>query len=164
MADTLERNVGRAVVALAWVIPAGVLVQAALAGQAWFVTPALFGMHGGIGHGVLLIAALVMTFTLLLRLVGPAVLATGLVLGLIAQTGLGYVGHRTEAPLASSLHIPLGVAIFGAAIVLALAVTRRQPTTGEVDSDGGVEPAEREPAEREPTEREPTDGDDLTPR
>jgi hypothetical protein len=111
----------------AWAVAAGILAQAALAGQALFVDGALFGLHGGLGHGVLLIAIA----TTILALVGRAgatavVLSVLLVGGLLAQTGLGYVGHRTASAMASSLHIPLGVALLGLSVALATVVTVRQ--------------------------------------
>jgi hypothetical protein len=118
----------RWLVVLAWLVPAGVLAQAALAGQAWFVSPSLFGLHGGLGHGVLLLAALTATFAWLAR--APrvvAVLATLAVVGLIGQTGLGYTGHRGAVALASSLHIPLGVALLGLTSVVAVLLSVHRP-------------------------------------
>jgi hypothetical protein len=107
-----------------WLVPAGVLVQAAIAGQALFVSPTLFGLHGGIGHGVLLLALLTAG---LAWAVGPsrpaAMMAVVTVLALIGQTGLGYVGHRSRVTFASSLHIPLGVAILGLSVAVALLIT-----------------------------------------
>lgn len=116
----------RALTVMTWVIASGVFTQAVLAGQAWFITPSLFALHGGVGHGVLLLAALTGTLAWLLRAAGPAILATVLVIALVAQTGLGYVGRRTGEALASSLHVPLGVAIFGGTIALAVLVTLRR--------------------------------------
>jgi hypothetical protein len=114
----------RVLTVIAWLVPAGVLVQATIAGQALFVSPTLFGLHGGIGHGVLLLAILTAG---LAWVVGPsrpaAVLAVVAVLALIGQTGLGYVGHRSRVTLASSLHIPLGVAILGLTVTVALLIT-----------------------------------------
>jgi hypothetical protein len=113
-----------ALLVLAWLVPAGVLAQAILAGQAWFVSPALFGLHGGIGHGVLLVA---LTTAGLSWLVGrsrtAAILASVAVVALVGQTGLGYVGHRSGVALASSLHIPLGVSILGVSVAVAVLLT-----------------------------------------
>jgi hypothetical protein len=125
------RLVGRATSMLSWVVIAGVLAQAVLAGQGWFAgQQGLFGLHGGIGHGVLLVAVLVAVGSWLSsvgRLI-PVVASTNVVL-LVAQTGLGYTGRRGGVALASSLHVPLGVAILGVAVAVAvlLAVSTREP-------------------------------------
>lgn len=111
----------RAARVLAWALPVGILVQAVLAGQAWFVSPTLFGLHGGIGHGVLALS--VVTAGLLWFATGgrsAALLATVVVLGLVGQTGLGYAGHRTGIAAASSIHIPLGVTLFGLSLAVAV--------------------------------------------
>jgi hypothetical protein len=111
---------------LAWTLPLGILVQAALAGQAWFLSPQLFALHGGIGHGVLLLsvvtAGLAWTWK---RGRGVAILASMAVVGLIGQTGLGYVGRRSGVAVASSLHIPLGVALLGLTVAVAVLATVR---------------------------------------
>lgn len=110
----------RMIVVLSWLVVAGILTQAVLAGQAWFVTPELFGLHGGIGHGVLglSLALVVLTFVHGVGVwFGAAVV---LIAGLVAQTGLGYTGHRGMVALASSVHIPLGVALLGIATALAV--------------------------------------------
>lgn len=113
---------------VAWLVPLGILVQAVLAGQAWFVDPALFGLHGGVGHGVLLLAVVTAGLAWLWRDGrAAAVLATLVVVGLVAQTGLGYVGHRAAVAVASSLHVPLGVTLFGVSLAVALLVTLTAP-------------------------------------
>jgi hypothetical protein len=114
----------RPLVLAAWVIPAVVLVQALLAGQGWFVDGRLFGLHGGLGHGVLLVSAVVATFAWLVgssRVV--AIVSTLVTLGLIGQTGLGYAGRRGELAVASAVHIPLGVALLGASVAVAVLLT-----------------------------------------
>jgi hypothetical protein len=114
----------RPLVYTAWVIPVVILLQAALAGQAWFVDQGLFALHGGLGHGLLLISAVVATFAWLVRSSRVvAVVATLVSLGLIGQTGLGYAGRRGEIAIASSLHIPLGVALLGASVAVAVLLT-----------------------------------------
>lgn len=114
----------RILVTLAWLVPAGVLTQAVLAGQALFVSPSLFGLHGGVGHGVLALAIVTagLAWTTGRSRVAAA-MASLAVLGLIGQTGLGYVGHRTGAPLASALHVPLGVALVGLTVATAVLLT-----------------------------------------
>ncbi|GGI04611.1 hypothetical protein [Egicoccus halophilus] len=112
-----------------WLVPLGILLQAALAGQALFVDGGLFGLHGGVGHGVLGLAV-VQAGLVLVRRAGalPLGLAVVLVIGLVGQTGLGYVGHRTGNAVASSLHVPLGVTLLGLSVALAVLLgLRRQP-------------------------------------
>jgi hypothetical protein len=114
----------RPLVLAAWVIPVGVLMQAVLAGQGWFVDQGLFAMHGAIGHGVLLVSALVATFTWLVgttRVV--AILASLMALGLVGQTGLGYAGRRGELAAASAAHVPLGVGLLGLSVAVAVLLT-----------------------------------------
>jgi hypothetical protein len=114
----------RPLVIVAWIIPAGVFLQAVLAGQGWYVDQGLFALHGGIGHGVLLLSALVATFAWLVgtsRVV--AVLASLTALGLIGQTGLGYAGRRGELAAASAAHIPLGVGLLGLSVAVAVLLT-----------------------------------------
>lgn len=126
----------RALLTVAWLVPVGVLGQAALAGQALFVSADLFGLHGGLGHGVLVLA---LVTAVLAWVFGPsrpaAVLASLAVIALVGQTGLGYVGHRSRVALASSLHIPLGVAILGLTVAVAvlLTVSRRRTSAAHED-------------------------------
>jgi hypothetical protein len=111
----------RPLVVMAWLVSLGILTQAALAGQAWFVSPELFALHGGIGHGVLLLSVLLATFAWLARAPRTvAVLATLTVVALIGQTGLGYVGHRTGVAAASAAHVPLGVTLLGLSVAVAV--------------------------------------------
>lgn len=122
---------------IAWLVPAGVAVQAVLTGQTWFTGAALTGLHGGIGHGVLTASVLTAALTWLLpgRRGVPGVLATIAVVALIAQVGLGYTGHRSGVTMASALHVPLGVgiAILTAGVATYLSVGR--------GSREGVDPA-----------------------
>lgn len=128
----MPARLARVLPPLAWLVPLGILVQAALAGQAWFVSPTLFGLHGGIGHGVLLVATVTAVVAWLARTSTPAaVLASVAVLGLVVQTGLGYAGHRSAVAVASSLHIPLGVALLGISVAVAVLVTARVPVPAE---------------------------------
>jgi hypothetical protein len=116
----------RPLAVMAWLVTLGVMAQAVLAGQAWFLSPALFGLHGGIGHGVLLLSVLLATFAWLARAPrGAAVLATLTVVALIGQTGLGYAGRRGELAVASAAHVPLGVAILGLTVAVAVLLTSR---------------------------------------
>lgn len=125
----------RILVTLAWLVPLGVLVQAALAGQALFVSPRLFGLHGGLGHGVLVLAIATAGLAWLARVSRTgAALASLAVLGLVAQTGLGYVGHRSGTALASAVHVPLGVALLGLTVATALLLTLARHSEGSPGS------------------------------
>lgn len=120
---------------LAWLVLAGIAVQAVLAGQGWFQDPDLMSLHGGIGHGVLALAVATLGLALVARIGWGIVLLAGVqLLGLIGQTGLGYAGRRSGIALASSLHIPIGVGLFGLSVALALLITLRvgsRPTSTE---------------------------------
>ena len=122
--------------ALLWSVPLGVLVQGALAGQAWFIDADLFGLHGGVGHGVLTLA-IAATALAWLSPTGTLVRwgAASVVALLIAQTGLGYAGHRSGLAAASALHIPLGLTVFGLAVATAvvalLSPAPQDPVRGE---------------------------------
>lgn len=121
---------------LAWLVLAGIAVQAVLAGQGWFQDQNLISLHGGIGHGVLGLAVATLGLALVARVGLGLVLLAGLQLvGLIGQTGLGYAGRRSGIALASSLHIPLGVGLFGLSVAFALLITLRVgvPATSEVE-------------------------------
>lgn len=117
------RKVEALAVAAAWLVALGILAQAALAGQGWFVDPALFGLHGGLGHGVFALSLLAAATAWAAAPRWVAVLATTTVLGLIGQTGLGYAGRRGGVVAASALHVPAGVALLGAAVAVALGTT-----------------------------------------
>lgn len=117
----------RPLVALVWSIPVLVLLQAGLAGQAWFQQADLFGIHGGIGHSVLLLSVITAAWIWLSRIhLLAAVLATMAVVAIVGQTGLGYAGHRSGHAIASSLHIPLGTAILAVTAIVAVLVSMRR--------------------------------------
>lgn len=124
------RPIDTAARVVAWVVVAIVLAQAFLAGQAWFGgQQGLIGLHGGLGHGVLLLATLLaLACWVLPGARAAAIVASVNVVALIGQTGMGYAGRRGGVAVASSLHIPLGVAILGAAVAVAvLLVVRPRP-------------------------------------
>jgi hypothetical protein len=114
---------------LAWLVPLGVLAQAVLAGQALFSDPQLFGLHGGVGHGVLLLALLTAVLAWVGRVGrGTALVASLSVLLLIGQTGLGYAGRRSGLAIASSLHVPLGTVVLATTTVVAVVLTQQLRT------------------------------------
>ena len=105
--------------AAAAVLAVLVLVQAALAGQ--FLTgDGGRSMHRLIGEGLGLVALAIAVAGYRLRTIDRDRwwLALALVALVVAQTGLGFAGR--ESTTAAALHIPLGVATFGAALVAAL--------------------------------------------
>jgi hypothetical protein len=117
--------IDRAAYLLAGAVPAGILVQAVLAGQGWFADQGLFLLHGGVGHGVLTLAILVAAWAWWRRPGWPVViLATLGVVGLVAQTGLGYTGRRGGVALASSLHVPLGSVLLATSLLVAVLVAQ----------------------------------------
>lgn len=134
-------------VATTWLVVLGILAQAALAGQGWFADPTLFGLHGGLGHGVLALAVLAAVLAWVAAPRWVAILSTATVLGLVGQTGLGYVGRRGGVAAASALHVPVGVALLGAAVAVALGATlgARQRRADDPTGQGkpGPPPASR---------------------
>lgn len=96
-----------------------VLVQAALAGQ--FLTgEGGLGTHRLIGEALGLVALAVAVAGYRLRTVDRDRwwLGVALVVLVVAQTGLGFAGR--DSTTAAALHVPLGVATFGAALVAAM--------------------------------------------
>lgn len=107
--------------ALAGITAALVLIQAMLAGQWIGGNLAIIVTHGWLGSGTLLLTLLLAGLSLLGWRQGlfdgrPLAVTGGIVLLLIAQLGLGYAGRESAA--AASLHIPLGVLIFGSLLTL----------------------------------------------
>ena len=118
------RNLAARVLPLAaWAVPVLVVVQAVLIGQAQFGgAPELVATHGIVGNATFLAAAVALGAALLARRPGRVLLPLSVgVLLLFAQTGLGYLGHRTGIGAASSVHVGLGVAL---TVVTTLAATR----------------------------------------
>lgn len=107
--------------ALAGIAAALVLIQAVLAGQWLAGNAAIIEVHGWLGSGTFLLTLLLAGVSLLGWRQGvfdskPFAVSVGLALLLIAQLGLGYVGRSNAT--AASLHLPLGVLIFGALLTL----------------------------------------------
>ena len=90
-------------------------VQAVIAGQALFGGWAI-DLHGWLGNGSFALG-LVLVVLALRSGVGKAgtLVAVTLVVAMFVQTGLGYAGRTALG--AASWHVPLGVAIFGLAVV-----------------------------------------------
>lgn len=135
MSSDSDAGFWRVITAIACVLPVGVLLLAVLAGQGWFMEPSAFALHAAIGHMVTLLAALVATFLWLLRAFRYALLATLQAVLLVAQTGLGYAGRRGGVAVASSVHIPLGVTIFGVGLLLAMWLLQRRQRVTHQDLD-----------------------------
>lgn len=107
-----------------WVVVGAILAQAVLAGSGLFGSPRLFELHGWIGNGVLVVAAAAVVLGLVAR-GGPLLFFGNVVLtaGLISQIGMGYAGRRAGLTHISALHVPLGVALLGLAVALAVLAT-----------------------------------------
>lgn len=131
----------RTITFISVLLPVGVLTLAVLAGQGWFVDASAFSLHAAIGHMLTLLAVLVATFLWLLRGYRYAVLATVQAVLFVSQTGLGYAGRRGGLAIASSVHVPLGVALFGVGILLATWLLQRRQLVS-VDEADSNDPAE----------------------
>jgi cytochrome b561 len=107
-----------------------VLVQAVIAGQALFGGWAI-DLHGWIGNGSFALGLALVVLALPSYVgTGGTLVAVALVVAMFVQTGLGYAGLTALA--AASWHVPLGVAIFGLAVVhatlLCAPATRATPS------------------------------------
>jgi hypothetical protein len=105
-----------------------VLVQATMAGQALFEGFDIV-IHGYVGIASFTLCVVLLALSLFGRLSRPLmVLAAVNMVLLFGQTGLGYVGR--DETWAASVHVPLGVTIFGLTMVQAtLALLDRQRRT-----------------------------------
>jgi hypothetical protein len=98
-----------------------VLVQAILAGQWIGGDLSIIVTHGWLGSGTLLLVGLLFIMSFLgMRqgLFDAKPLTISLILGVlvVAQLGLGYAGRNSA--VAASMHVPLGVLIFGSLLAL----------------------------------------------
>lgn len=106
---------------VAWSVPVLIVAQAAMIGQTLFGSSALVALHGSTGNLTFLLAVVALALAWRARRSGTTLLlAFTTVLLLFAQTGLGYLGHRTGVALASSVHVTLGVLVMGVAAAAAL--------------------------------------------
>lgn len=124
-------NVGRAHRSVAVVLAVLVLVQAVVAGQAIFGSWDI-EVHGWLGNASFLAGLLLVV--LAVRGGGGrvvVVLAVALAVALFVQIGLGYAGRTALA--AASVHVPLGVAIFGLSVANVLLVWAPSLAGGAVD-------------------------------
>lgn len=106
---------------LTGIIAVLVLVQAILAGQWIGGDLAVIVTHGWLGSGTFLLSIVLTAICVagwrqgwLDR--GAAGLSAALVVLVVGQLGLGYAGRSSA--VAASLHVPLGVLIFGVVLVL----------------------------------------------
>lgn len=113
---------------LIYTVALGVLLQAVLAGQ--FIAglaPGLVETHGMVANFIWVLAVGQAGLGIALARRGSIPgwhgwSSVGVAVAMVAQIGLGYV----PAAAASAAHVPLGVALFGAAGGLAATVERRQ--------------------------------------
>ena len=109
---------------VAWSVPVLIVAQAAMIGQTLFGSGSLIALHGSTGNLTFVLAVITLALTWRTRRPGATLLlAFATVLLLFAQTGLGYLGHRTGIALASSVHVTLGVLVMGVSAAVALRCT-----------------------------------------
>jgi hypothetical protein len=109
---------------IAWLVPALIVVQAAMVGETMFGGRSLIALHGSIGNLTFLLAAITLALAWSAKRSGLALLLTfTTVLLLFAQIGLGYLGHRTGLATASSVHVTLGVLVMGVSAAAAMRCT-----------------------------------------
>ena len=109
---------------IAWTVPVLIVVQAAMIGQTLFGSGSLIAVHGSTGNLTFLLAVVTLGLAWRARRSGATLLlAFTTVLLLFAQTGLGYLGHRSGLALASSVHVTLGVLVMGVSAAAALRCT-----------------------------------------
>ena len=107
-----------------------VLLQAMIAGQFLFGGWAI-DLHGWIGNGSFALGVVLVVLAVRSGVGnGGAPVAVALVVAMFVQTGLGYAGRTALG--AASWHVPLGVAIFGLAVVHATLLAA--PITGATPS------------------------------
>lgn len=120
MDGTSERILGP----VAWSVPVLIVAQAAMIGQTLFGSGSLIALHGSTGNLTFVLAVITLALAWRTRSPGATLLlAFATVLVLFAQTGLGYLGHRTGIALASSVHVTLGVLVMGVSAAAALRCT-----------------------------------------
>ncbi len=108
--------------AYAYVMPALVLVQAAMAGQHLFEGMSI-SVHGILGNATFALTVVGVGLALVRRCEAVVFfVAVALLAMAFAQVGLGYVGRETLS--AAAWHIPNGVAIFGLTTYQLALVTR----------------------------------------
>ena len=120
MDGTSERILGP----VAWSVPVLIVAQAAMIGQTLFGSGSLIALHGSTGNLTFVLAVITLALAWRTRSPGATLLlAFATVLVRFAQTGLGYLGHRTGIALASSVHVTLGVLVMGVSAAAALRCT-----------------------------------------
>jgi hypothetical protein len=106
---------------LALAILALTLLQPVLGGVGWFRNRDYINFHEMVANLIFLLAVLLLLVALVtdfqhrLRMIGWSV---ALVIVVTAQIGLGY-GSR-ESLTSAAIHIPVGVLVFGTALIIAL--------------------------------------------
>lgn len=124
MVRTTGGTAGRLVGPVAWSVPVLIVAQAAMIGQTLYGSSSLIALHGSTGNLTFLLAVATLALAWRARRSGPALLLTfATVVLLFAQTGLGYLGHRTGLMVASSVHVALGVLVTGVAAAAAMRCT-----------------------------------------
>lgn len=102
-----------------------VLIQAVLAGQWIGGDLSVIVTHGWLGSGTLLLVGLLAVMSFIGMRQGlfdakPLAISVVLLVLVVAQLGLGYAGRSSNG--AASMHVPLGVLIFGSLLALFVSV------------------------------------------
>lgn len=123
---------------LVYVITLGVLTQAILAGQ--FVSGASdqLGTHGAVGGTLELVGLVLLLIAIAHRLLGERSRlalwgSIGLGLAVQVQAALGWM----PGAVPTSIHVPLGVAIFAGSVALSATMGRHLGTTPDVEQLDG---------------------------
>jgi hypothetical protein len=111
----------------------GVFVQAVLAGRGQFIDHTFIDIHGYVANAIFLLVIAQAAVALLAGVRGRfRLLLLGLNLLLLvlvfAQVGLGYAGRTSHT--AASLHLPLGVLLFGLLVTAMALVSRIRRESG----------------------------------
>jgi hypothetical protein len=121
--STARPGLAKAHIALAYLMPVLVLVQAALAGRHLFEGSSI-SVHGVLGELTFALTVVGLVLAVVRRCDGVVfAVAVALMALAFAQVGLGFVGRDTAA--AAAWHIPTGVAIFGLTTYQLALLTRR---------------------------------------
>ncbi len=116
------------------IVTAGlVLIQALLAGRGLWINPDLIDVHEILANILFVVVIVQLGLTLAIGIPGALgkrllILNAVLVALILVQTGLGYAGR--EEMEARAWHIPVGVLIFGLAVLVAALVPQVDEATG----------------------------------
>lgn len=151
--ELLGQDLGRRlgwIVRCATLLAGAVLLQAALAGQFMASTSSLIDAHRVVAEVIPLGALVLVVLAARVRRAARGLARllwwsiAGLVL-VVVQTGIGFAGRSSSS--SAAVHIPLGVAVFGAFLTIALtAHVERSNVSVDAATGDGTSPVEAEGA------------------